>query len=139
MTLAPADFAILLVAAAAAVFGLFVGFSGSLAFLAGVVASALTVKFGLQPLSSYFTEGWLRGLAALLLAIIAFGVARAVVRRVVHRIVAQPGDAILGLLVAGTAGALVAVGVAYAVRMLGIVEFGSSMLDAFLPLVAAGA
>ena len=136
MNLAPSDFAILLAAAVAAVAGLFVGFSGSLAFLAGIAAAALTVKFGGSPLSAYIEVEWQLALAVLVLAIVAFGLVRALVRKTVHSLVAQPGDALLGATLAAFTGAMISAGAVYAANRLGIAELDSALLDAALSVVA---
>lgn len=90
------DYVILAVAAGGAVAGLFIGFSGSLAFLAGSVSAAVAARFGWAFSAGFIESPWARAAAVAVGAILAFGIVRWLVRKFVHGLVAQPGDALLG-------------------------------------------
>ncbi|MBO4448379.1 MAG: hypothetical protein J5807_02715 [Kiritimatiellae bacterium] len=96
--LLPADYAIFALAAVLAVTGLFRGLSGMVAFLAGSVAAALTATAAWDVSTAYLDSLWQRALAALVLALLAFGLARAAFAKFIHVLVSQPGDSILGFL-----------------------------------------
>ena len=137
MSLATSDYAILAATLVAAVFGLFGGFSGALAFLAGVGAASAAVRFGWGPLESRIETPWLLALAALAVALVAFGVARLIVKKTVHKMLAQPGDAIFGLLVSAVAGFALAVAAVYMAAVVGGEELRveSSILREVLSIV----
>ena len=97
-----------------AVVGLVVGFSGALAFLAGLVAA---VSFGFlawpalsEWLSEYVPNSIIRGAIAVAVSLLAFGLVRWVVSKCVHGLIAQPGDSLLGAIFAAVAGFAVAIG-----------------------------
>lgn len=113
MSLASADYVILGATLAAAIFGLFGGFSGALAFLAGVGAATAAVRFGWDSLAARISVNWLLVLAALAVALVAFGIARLMVKKTVNKLLAQPADAIFGMLVAAAAGFALALGAVY--------------------------
>ena len=113
MTLLPADFALVGLAAVMAVLGLFRGLSGMLAF---VVSTAVVIGIGAFCWS--FSETvtvvpWQRvGLTAVAV-LVAFGLVRMVVSKIVHAVLAQPADAIFGLLAGIALASLAVVGWAY--------------------------
>ena len=98
MQLATADYVILGATLVGAIFGLFGGFSGALAFLAGVGAASAAVRFGWDALDSRIATPWLLALAALGVALVAFGIARLIVKKTVNKLLAQPADAIFGFM-----------------------------------------
>ena len=57
MDLAPSDYVILALAAGGALTGLFIGFSGALAFLAGSVGATFAARIGWPLSASYFESG----------------------------------------------------------------------------------
>jgi uncharacterized membrane protein required for colicin V production len=128
MQFATVDYVILAATLVAAVFGLFGGFSGALAFLAGVGAAAASVRFGWGALESRIGSPWLLGLAALAMALVAFGIARLIVKKTVHKMLAQPGDAIFGFLVSAVSGFALSVSAVYALNRLGLWESGEESL-----------
>jgi hypothetical protein len=134
----PADYVIFGATAVAAVFGLFGGLSGALAFLAGSVSAALAGRFAWGASVGWFDAAWARGLASLAIALVAFGLARKLVRMVVHKILAQPGDAIFGILVSAVAGFALSLAVAYLLILSKILVFDSALLDMALPMVGLG-
>lgn len=112
------DYAILAVTLGAAVCGLFVGFSGALGFLTGAV-SALATGYFAWPLSADFiASAWLRGLAVGLVSLLVFGLVRWLTKKFVHGLVAQPGDALLGMLFAALAGFGVVAGIVWGAGLL---------------------
>lgn len=84
-----------------AVIGLFIGFSGALAFLFGTAAAVGAAYFSWEMAADFVSQTPLRALAVGLLALVVFGAVRWVVRKCVHGIVAQPGDSIFGALLCG--------------------------------------
>ena len=92
MALGSSDYIIIGISLAAAVLGMFGGLSGALAFLAGVGSAV----------------------AALLCALVVFGIARLIVKKFVKNLLAQPADAIFGALIAAFAGFAAAIAGAYA-------------------------
>lgn len=137
MTFLPADYVILGAAAVAAVFGLFGGFSGALAFLAGTVGAAVSGRVAWAASIGWFDAAWARALASLALALVAFGLVRKVVRLVVHGILAQPGDAVFGFLVAAAGGLALALAGAYLLDVSGIWPVDSTLLAAARALLGA--
>ena len=104
MQLATADYVILGATLAAAILGLFGGFSGALAFLAGVGAGSAAVRFSWSSLEARIQRPWALALAALAIALVAFGIARMLVKKTVNKLLAQPADAIFGAIVSAVAG-----------------------------------
>ena len=137
MDFLPADYAILGAAAVAAVFGLLGGFSGALAFLAGTVGAAVAGRLAWHASLAWFDAAWARALASLALALVAFGLARKVVRLVVRNILAQPGDAIFGCLVAAASGLALALTAAYLLVLSNLWPVKSALLDRALALAEA--
>jgi len=99
-----ADYVLLSVAAIAGIIGLFMGFSGALAFLAAAVVSALAGRFGWAIVGEYFTTTWSCALATIILVLLVFGLVRWLVRKVVGGLLRQPADAIFGFLTAAVTG-----------------------------------
>ena len=139
MALLPADYVILGATAVAAVFGLIGGFSGALAFLAGTVGAAVAGRLAWFASLDWFDAAWARALSALALALVAFGLARKVVRLVVHNILAQPGDAIFGFLVAAASGFALALTAAYLLDLSGVWPVQSVLLKQAQALALTGA
>lgn len=137
MDFLPADYVILGATAVAAVLGLLGGFSGALAFLAGTVGAAVTGRLVWYASLDWFDAAWARALTALALALVAFGLARKIVRCVVHGILAQPGDAIFGFLVAAASGLALALTAAHLLVLSNLWPVKSVLLDWALALVGA--
>ena len=125
----PADYVVLGCAAVAAVFGLFGGLSGALAMLAGTVGASVASRVAWSYSVSWFDASWARALASFGIALVAFGIARKVVRVLVHKLLAQPGDAIFGAIVAAASGFALALAAAYLLTVSGILEVDSRLLD----------
>ena len=130
MQLATVDYIVLGVTLVGAVLGLFGGFSGALAFLAGVGAASASVRFGWDALAARISTQWMLALAALAMALVAFGIARLIVKKTVNKLLAQPADAIFGALTAAVAAFGVSVAVLYVVKQVGgeDVQFESVIL-----------
>lgn len=103
MELLAPDYVVLAIALAGCVVGLFVGFSGALAFLLATVVAGGAASFAWPMLVSEFPSVGLRGTVVAIGALILFGIVRALVKRFVHGLVAQPGDAIFGALISASA------------------------------------
>ena len=132
MPLATPDYVVLAVTVAAAVLGMFGGFSGALAFLAGVFAAIASIRFGWELLEARISTPWMLSLAALACALAVFGLARAIVKRVVKNLLAQPADAIFGGVTAAVSGFSAALAVAYALDRFGVVAVDSAILREIL-------
>ena len=130
MQLATVDYIVLGVTLVGAVLGLFGGFSGGLAFFAGVGAASASVRFGWDALAARISTQWMLALAALAMALVAFGIARLIVKKTVNKLLAQPADAIFGALTAAVAAFGVSVAVLYVVKQVGgeDVQFESVIL-----------
>ena len=114
MALGSTDYIIIGISLAAAVLGMFGGFSGALAFLAGVGAAVAALRFGWDFLAARIETPSVLALAALLCALVVFGIARLIVKKFVKNLLAQPADAIFGALIAAVAGFAAAIAGAYA-------------------------
>jgi hypothetical protein len=128
MDLAPSDYVILALAAGGALTGLFIGFSGALAFLAGSAGAMFAARVGWPLSASYFESGLARGVAVALASLLAFWIVRTVVRRTVKCALAQPGDAIFGAVAAAVSGLAVGLGVIWLAQFLGIPGAEGSVL-----------
>lgn len=120
-----AEYAILATTLGAAVVGLFVGFSGSLAFLAGSLAASVTARLGWAMSAELLPNAWSRGVAVAVASILMFGIVRWIVKKMVHGLVAQPGDAIFGALVAGVVGFCLSAGVLMLLAAFGFMDAAS--------------
>lgn len=106
MDFLPADYALGGLALVMAVTGLFRGLSGTLAFLLATVISALAVGF-CWPLSATLSDVvWIRAAGVFVVALLVFGIVRLVVKKLVNGLLAQPADAIFGMLAGALAVAL---------------------------------
>ena len=109
----PADYAIAALAMVFSVMGLFRGFSGMLAFALASVSSFVAGSVGWNMSETYFEHLWTRALGVLLVALIVFWIVRVIVRKLVNGLLAQPADAVFGLLSGVILGAIVPVGWAF--------------------------
>ncbi len=106
MQLLPADYALGGLALVVAVTGLFRGLSGTLAFLLATVIAALAVGF-CWPLSATLSGvTWIRAAGVFVVALLVFGIVRLLVKKFVNGLLAQPADAIFGMLAGALAVAL---------------------------------
>lgn len=106
MQLLPADYALMAVAAVAALIGLVRGLSGTIAFALASIAALFVASFG-WPLSAQFTAvAWQRIGAVALATLVVFGLVRWISRCTVNKILSQPSDAIFGFLAGAAMGVL---------------------------------
>ena len=117
-----AEYVILAATLGAAVIGLFIGFSGSLAFLFASLAASATAHFGWTMAAESLPDVWTRGAAVAVAALLAFGIVRWIVKKTVHGVMAQPGDAIFGALVAGAVGFCFSAGGILLLATLGFID-----------------
>jgi len=99
MQLLPADYVFCGLAIVMALVGLFRGFSGTIAFAAAAAVAVLVGKFGWPFSAAYIEQPWARGLAVLAGVLVVFGFVRLIVKKLVNGLLAQPSDALFGLLV----------------------------------------
>jgi len=104
--LLPADYVLCGFTIVMAVTGLFRGFSGTLAFLLATTAAVLVGLFGWGYSASFTTVLWMRGAGTVVGALLAFGIVRLIVRKLVGGLLAQPSDALFGLLIGASVGVL---------------------------------
>ena len=105
----PADYALGGIALAMAVLGLFCGFSGALAFLLATPAAALAAGFCWPYSAEISNVAWMRAAGVLVVSLLVFGIVRIVVKKLVNGLLAQPADAIFGLIAGALAGAMLVV------------------------------
>ena len=135
MSLCTADYVILSASGIAGVVGLFIGFSGALAFLAATGVSSLAGKLAWTLGADYFANNWARGLAALVVTILAFGLVRWGVRRTVNGLLRQPADSIFGFLVAAVTGGAITMLAVYLAGHFEICEIESVFVSEAMSLV----
>ena len=108
MVFQAADYALCALAVAAAVTGLFRGFSGTLAFAAASAAAVAAGSLGWAWSPRVAAAIWARSGIVLVVSLLAFGIVRLVVKKLVNGLLSQPSDALLGALMgAALAGAAV--------------------------------
>ncbi len=97
MDLLPADWVLCAFALAMAVLGLFRGFSGTLAFFVAIAVASGAGMALWNYLERYLSADWQRGAATLVAALLVFGLARIAVKKSVNVLLAQPTDALVGM------------------------------------------
>ena len=136
MALTGADYAVLAVTLGGAVIGLFIGFSGALAFLCGTAAAAAAGTFAFPLLAAEIANVWARGAVVGLGGLLVFGLVRLIVKKLVHGLVAQPGDAIFGSLTAAASSFAMVLAVVWLLGTLtGEPAFTSALLQKVLAYV----
>lgn len=133
--LAFSDWCAIALSGTCAVLGLFGGFSGFSASIAGTVAGSAAGMLAWKALAGVVAASWLRGAAALLAALLAFGIVRALVRKFVNGMLAQPADAIFGALAAGLVAFAASLAAMWGLDALGVVQCGSVLLEKVLSVV----
>lgn len=135
MQLLPADYVLLAFGALCALVGLFRGLSGTLAFFVAIGA-AVGVGDGVWLLSPPYIETvGLRALASFVAALVAFGLVRLLVKKLVNGILAQPSDALFGLLI----GLFVAMVVAFVWAKSGVGTEYSTLIQSLQTLIGGNA
>lgn len=122
MQLGFSEYLVLAVTLGGVIVGLFVGLSGTLAFLSGSVVSGLAAKIAWQSLATVLPTLWSRILVVSLAALFVFWVVRLIVAKTIRLVVAQPGDSIFGALAAGVSAYLILAAVAWVLAMTGITD-----------------
>lgn len=102
----PADYVLGGLTVVMAVTGLFRGFSGTLGFALGSVAAALVGSLGWPYSASLTPVVWLRAVVTLVATLLAFGLVRLIVKKLVNGLLAQPTDALFGMLIGAGLGVL---------------------------------
>ena len=117
MELYPADYVILAAFLGSAAIGLFVGFSGALAFLVAGIGALTAGYFSYAPLTGFCPNAYLSGTLSFVASLLAFGICRYLVRKLVHFLLAQPADAVLGACISGVSASVLSIGVCWLLRM----------------------
>lgn len=120
-----ADYVILSVSVIAGVLGLFIGFSGAMAFLSATVVGALAGRVVWGASAEFLATHWSRGLATVILTLLVFGLVRWTVRRVVNGLLKQPADSVFGFLVAAITGIVLSTIAVYLINFFQIAEIES--------------
>lgn len=131
MELTVPDYCIIAFTACGAVVGLFIGFSGALAFLAGLLASAVSGHLAWPVLQELLPNAMARGIAVLAGSLLVFGIVRWTIAKCVHGLIAQPGDSLLGALLAAATGLALSLCAIWLLRtfMPGDPAFSSAIFD----------
>ena len=102
----PADYVLCGLTLVMAVTGLFRGFSGTLAFALATAAAVFAGAFGWPYSASFTPVVWMRAAGTLVGVLLTFGLVRMLVRKLVGGLLAQPSDALFGLLIGASFGVL---------------------------------
>ena len=130
-----ADYVIMSVSVIAGVAGLFIGFSGTMAFLAATVVSAFAGKFAWTMSADWLATNWTRGLATVIAALLVFGLVRWGVRRIVNGLLKQPADSVFGFLVAAITGIVLSAIVVHLINFAQIAEVPSVFVSEAMSFV----
>lgn len=103
----PADYVWCALTIIMAVLGLFRGFSGTLGFALALVVAVISASICWEFSTSVFPETWMRAAATLVAVLLIFGLVRILVRKLVNGLLAQPSDALFGLVIGAALGVLV--------------------------------
>ena len=129
------DYIVLTITLASTILGLFIGFSGAVAFFCGLASAAVAAKMGWAFSAGYLAADWSRALATLVITLLAFGLVRTIIRKCVHVLLAQPADAIFGALAALISGASVSLACLWGLNYFGLVTGDSILLAEVTRLV----
>ena len=94
----PADYVLCGITLVMAVLGLFRGLSGTLGFVLATIAAAFAASFGWAYSAELTPVAWQRAAGVIVATLLAFGLVRLVVKKLVNGRLAQPSDAVFGLL-----------------------------------------
>ena len=108
-----ADYVILSIVVITSGLGLFRGLSGTLAFILALAAGIFCGAFAWGFSGERFDLEWLKVVITAAVAILSFGLVRVIVKKTVNVLLAQPADAIFGLIGGIATGALVVAAWAY--------------------------
>ena len=130
--LLPADYVLGALTLIASVLGMFRGFSGTLAFIVALAGGGMAASFAWTYSSGFSEEIWIRAAATLVVSLLVFGIVRIVVKKSVNGLLAQPADALFGLLAGAASGVLLAVLWAWSGMFLEYSTFAAAIAG-FLP------
>ena len=130
-----ADYVIMSVSVIAGIAGLFIGFSGTMAFCAATIVSALAGKLAWAMSADYLATNWTRGLATVIATLLIFGLVRWGVRRIVNGLLRQPADSIFGFLVGAITGIVLSTIVVYLINFAQIAEIQSVFVSEAMSFV----
>lgn len=88
------------------IMGLFRGASGFFSFISATIVSATVALTSWPIVCGYTNSAWIRVLAIIVLVLLAYGVVRCLVGWLVNKLLAQPADAIFGMVLGAVLGAL---------------------------------
>ena len=129
------DYVVLTITLVSTILGLFIGFSGALAFFCALGSAAAVAKLAWAFLADYLTADWSRALATLVITLLAFGLVRMIIRKFVHVLLAQPADAIFGAIAALISGASVSLAFLWILTYFGLLPNDSVLLTEVMSLV----
>ena len=129
------DYVVLTITLVSTILGLFIGFSGAVAFFCGLASAAVAAKMGWAFSADYFSADWSRALVTLVITLLAFGLVRVIIRKFVHVLLAQPADAIFGAIAALISGASVSLAFLWILTYFGILPSDSILLTEVMSLV----
>ena len=75
------DYVVLTITLVSTILGLFIGFSGALAFFCALGSAAAVAKLAWAFSADYLTADWSRALATLVITLLAFGLVRMIIRK----------------------------------------------------------
>lgn len=108
MELLPADYVLCALMLIASVLGMFRGFSGTLAFIVALAAGGSSAFAAWRYSLQFSAEAWIRAAATLVSSLLVFGIVRIIVKKSVNGLLAQPADALFGLVAGVASGAMAA-------------------------------
>ncbi len=129
------DYVVLTITLVCTILGLFIGFSGAVAFFCGLGSAALAAKTVWAFSADYLAADWSRALATLVITLLAFGLVRTLIHKFVHVLLAQPADAIFGALAALFSAASVSLAFLWILTYFGLVTADSILLTEVMNLV----
>ena len=129
------DYIVLAITLASTILGLFIGFSGAVAFFCALGSAAVAAKMGWAFSADFLSADWARALATLVITLLVFGLVRAIIRKFVHVLLAQPADAIFGAIAALTSGAGVSLAFLWILTYFGLITSDSILLTEVMSLV----
>ena len=100
------DYVLLALSCFFVIMGLFRGASGFFSFISATIVSATVALTAWSIICGYTATLWIRVVAIIVLVLLAFGVVRTMVGWLVNKLLSQPADAIFGLVLGASLGAL---------------------------------
>lgn len=100
------DYILLALSCFFVIMGLFRGASGFFSFISATIVSATVALTSWPIVCGYINSAWIRVLAIIVLVLLAYGAVRCLVGWLVNKLLAQPADAIFGMVLGAVLGAL---------------------------------